>query len=102
MRCRLSCAALVLVLVAWSSVDGDDSANKNLDPDQPYTAKKSNPVTYEVNFSAVVTPPAHTKLLKVWMPLPQSDLGQEVEEGELKHLPYSCSAEGGARTPIRQ
>jgi hypothetical protein len=66
----LSCAALVLFLAAWSAVDGDDSANNNPDPDQPYTAKKSNPVTYEVSFSAVVTPPAHTKLLKVWMRSP--------------------------------
>jgi transglutaminase-like putative cysteine protease len=77
----------VLVLAVWSTVDGDDSANKKPDPDQAYTAKKSDPVTYEVSFSAVVTPPAHAKLLKVWMPLPQSDAGQEVEEGELSTFP---------------
>ncbi len=32
-----------------------DSRDSKPDPDQPYSAKKSNPVTYEVSFSAVVT-----------------------------------------------
>ncbi len=58
-----------------------------LDPDLPYQAKRSDPVTYDVDFSAVVTAPAQTKLLKVWLPLPQSDAGQEVEPGEITTFP---------------
>ena len=85
MRCCFSVVVLGLGLAATFGVD--DSAEKGPDPDQPYTAKKSNPVSYEVSFSAVVTPPTHAKLLKVWMPLPKSDTGQEVEEGQLSTGP---------------
>jgi transglutaminase-like putative cysteine protease len=58
-----------------------------LDPNLPYQARKSNPVTYDVDFSAVVTPPYHTKVLKVWLPLPQSDAAQTVEEKDLSSFP---------------
>jgi transglutaminase-like putative cysteine protease len=60
-----------------------------LDPKLPYQAKKSNPVTYDVDFAVVVTAPAHTKLLKVWLPLPQSDPGQEVTEKGLTTFPMT-------------
>src|SRR5438128_2139244 len=58
-----------------------------LNPAQPCQARKSNPVTYNVDFDVVVTAPYHTKLLKVWMPLPQTDAGQEVEEKGLNTFP---------------
>jgi transglutaminase-like putative cysteine protease len=58
-----------------------------LDPDLPYQADKTNPVIYDVDFSVVVTPPYHAKVLKVWLPLPQSDAGQEVAEKELGSFP---------------
>ena len=58
-----------------------------LDPALPYQAKRSDPVTYDVDFSVVVTPPYHTKVLKVWLPLPQTDAGQEVEEGTISTFP---------------
>jgi transglutaminase-like putative cysteine protease len=58
-----------------------------LDPALPYQAKRSDSVTYDVDFSVVVTPPYHTKVLKVWLPLPQTDAGQEVTEGELSAFP---------------
>ncbi|HBL48532.1 MAG TPA: transglutaminase, partial [Planctomycetaceae bacterium] len=32
-----------------------------LSPDTPYTAKKSAPVTHDVEFSVIVTPPYHCK-----------------------------------------
>jgi transglutaminase-like putative cysteine protease len=57
------------------------------DPDRPYQAQRSNPVTYDVDFSVVVTPPYKTKLLRVWLPMPPSDAGQEVTEGELSSFP---------------
>jgi transglutaminase-like putative cysteine protease len=53
----------------------------------PYKARKSNPVTYEVDYSVVVTAPYHTRTLKVWVPLPQSDAGQEVEPGDITTFP---------------
>ena len=58
-----------------------------LDPGQPYQAQRSNPVTYDVDFSVVVTAPAKTKVLKVWLPLPQTDPGQEVTEEGLSTFP---------------
>ena len=47
-------------------------------PDLPYTAARSDPVTYEVDFRAVVTAPQGTKTLRVWVPVPPTDRGQEV------------------------
>jgi transglutaminase-like putative cysteine protease len=58
-----------------------------LKPDLPYQAERSNPVTYDVDFSVVVTPPYKTKKLSVWLPIPTSDAGQEVTEGELSSFP---------------
>jgi transglutaminase-like putative cysteine protease len=58
-----------------------------LTPDAPYQAKRGSPVTYEVDFSVVVTPPYKAEVLKVWLPIPQSDFGQEVGEGELSSFP---------------
>jgi transglutaminase-like putative cysteine protease len=57
------------------------------DPDLGYQARKTNPVTYDVDFTVVVTPPYHAKVLKVWLPLPQTDAGQEVEEKTLETFP---------------
>ncbi|MCA9124097.1 MAG: transglutaminase domain-containing protein [Planctomycetaceae bacterium] len=47
----------------------------------------TEPVTYEVDFSAVVTAPYHTKVLKVWMPIPQSDGIQQISDSELTTFP---------------
>ena len=35
-------------------------------------------MNYQVDFRAIVTAPYHTKLLRVWMPIPPSDNVQEV------------------------
>jgi transglutaminase-like putative cysteine protease len=49
-----------------------------LDPAQPSTATRSDPVNYDVEFKAVVTAPQGTKALRVWVPVPQDDHGQEI------------------------
>ena len=54
-----------------------------LDPQQPYSAERSNPVTYDVEFQVVVTAPYKTKSLRVWLPIPPSDRGQELQSSEL-------------------
>jgi transglutaminase-like putative cysteine protease len=69
------------LLIAVCAVAAD------LDPAQPYQAERSNPVTYDVDFSVVVTPPYHTHVLKVWLPLPQSDAAQEVSGSKLSSFP---------------
>ena len=81
-RALLLTSPMLLLAVSAPAADGPA-----LDPNQPYKAKRSDPVTYEVDFSAVVTAPYHTKKLRVWLPLPQSDAGQEVQEISLDTFP---------------
>jgi transglutaminase-like putative cysteine protease len=79
--------ALLLAVPAPQPPVRGASDEPALDPNQPYRAKRSNPVTYEVDFRVVVTAPYHTRRLKVWLPLPQSDVAQEVEEGQFSTFP---------------
>jgi transglutaminase-like putative cysteine protease len=58
-----------------------------LSPDLPYQATRGESVTYDVDFSVVVTPPYKTEVLKVWLPVPQSDFGQEVSGTRLTSFP---------------
>jgi len=91
MRPSHSCTAISLIFVvslgiartAWSEEGNKPAWN----PDEAYTAARSNPVTYEVDFSVVVTPPYHSKVLKVWLPLPQTDAAQAVSESRLSTFP---------------
>lgn len=48
------------------------------DPELPYTAHRSDPVVYDVQFDVVFTPPHGSRQVRVWLPAPQSDAGQEV------------------------
>jgi len=79
---------VLLALVLATGEGHADGADKTVpDPGLPYQARKSSPVTYDVEFSAIVTAPYHTKVLKVWLPLPQTYDAQEVEEGEITTYP---------------
>lgn len=49
--------------------------------------KRSAPVTYQVDFRAVVTPRKGTKMLRVWLPLAQTDAFQTVGKRSLSTLP---------------
>jgi len=59
----------------------------DLDPDQPYTGRLSEPVTTIVEFSVVVTPPYHARVLKVWLPIPQTGDAQEISDSKLSAYP---------------
>lgn len=69
---------------AWSA---ERDAPPLHDPRRPYTAERTNAVTHDVDFQVIVTPPAGTRLLKVWLPLPLSDFGQEIRRSELSTFP---------------
>jgi transglutaminase-like putative cysteine protease len=88
MRCL---AVLVAMLAAWIGAflpaHTEETGKARLDPQLPYQAAKSNPVSYDVDFTVVVTAPYHTRLFKVWLPMPQSDAGQEVTEGSISTSP---------------
>lgn len=82
----------MLLSMGFTSVEvlrAQDDAEKLFvpDPTQPYTARLLNPVTYDVDFSVVVTPPYKTKVLRVWIPIPVSDAAQQVESSELAAFP---------------
>lgn len=80
----------VVLLILWLSphLQGQlQAAEPALDPNLPYQAKRSDPVTYDVDFAAVVTAPYHTKRLRVWLPLPPLDAGQDVTELGLTTFP---------------
>ena len=86
MRRRLLCA--ILLSLCYERVHAADSS---LQADSDYRAERSNPVTYDVDYSVVVTAPYKTKLLKVWLPIPQSDFGQQVGEGTITTFPDSVT-----------
>ena len=73
---------VVLGLLAAACANAVD-----LDPQQPYLAQRKDPVVYDIDFSVVVTPPYHAKVLKVWLPMPQTDAGQEVSGSKLSSFP---------------
>lgn len=87
---RHSTALLTALIAASAGLApgaADEPGKPVLDPKQPYQARRVNPVAYDVEFTAVVTAPYHAKKLRVWLPLPQSDAGQEVEEKGLGTFP---------------
>lgn len=62
-------------------------ADSTLDPNQPLSANKSNEINHEVDFSVVVTPPYHCKVMKVWIPIPQSDESQQIGKSRFSTFP---------------
>lgn len=58
-----------------------------LDPAQTYTAKQSDPIKYTVDFRVIVTAPQNTKKLAVWVPVPPSDVAQQVSESKWDTFP---------------
>ncbi len=82
---------MIVVVSALASFAARGMADEplRLDPRQPYSAERSNPVTYDVDFQVVVTAPYKTKQLRVWLPIPPSDRGQEMLSSELTTFPES-------------
>lgn len=58
-------------------------------PNAPYRAERSQSVTYDVDFSVVVTAPYKTKKLRVWLPIPPSDHAQQISKSKLTTFPMS-------------
>jgi hypothetical protein len=92
MKRFLTCLAL-LVAICFAAAATAQAVDAPLDPAASYTAERSDPVTYDVDYAVVVTPPYKTKKLRVWLPVPQSDAGQEVQSFDVKTFP-------GERKPV--
>lgn len=88
---RLSCLLLAAVLGSLPLTAGETP----LTPDLPCQGTKSDPVTYQVDLSAVITPPYKCKILKIWMPIPPSDEVQEVTGRTLSTFPMKVQPQIG-------
>lgn len=64
-----------------------EASGLKLEVEFPCQAERSNPVTHEVDFSVVITPPYHCETLRVWLPLPPSDDTQEISGSKLSTFP---------------
>lgn len=95
MRSRHLAAALMMLVTIGISA-GWCQTSSELDPDLPYQAKRSQPITYDVDFSVVVTPTYKCKKLKVWLPVPSSDAGQQVSESRLSSFPIEVKPQVAA------
>ena len=82
---------LSLAFACWFGLVAVSLADEplKLDPQQPYSAERLNPVMYDVEFLVTVTAPYKTKSLRVWLPIPPSDRGQELQSSELTTFPES-------------
>ena len=81
---RVRCHHLLVIALAVPSLHAGEATP---DPKDPYRARRSEPVTYQVDLSAVVTPSYKAKVLKVWMPVPPSDFAQQVTGSEFTTFP---------------
>jgi transglutaminase-like putative cysteine protease len=89
---RLILSPGLLALALWAlfsggAAFGEDDAPPRLDADLPYQGERTDPVTYAVDYRVIVTAPSKTKLLRVWLPLPPTEPGQEVTESALATFP---------------
>jgi hypothetical protein len=81
-------AAATALLVSHVSILAQDATSQQpVHSEDASSPSLTDPVTYEVDFSAVITPPYHTKVLKVWLPIPQPDSIQQISGSELTTFP---------------
>ena len=83
------CLLVGFLATSWLHAAGPDE----LSPALAYQAARSEPVTHQVDFRAVVTPPYHCQKLKVWLPLPPSDAAQQVSDSQLSSFPLEVQPE---------
>lgn len=94
---KLLLPALVMTAVTSAlSAQERSTEIRPLDPSLPYQAERADSVTYDVDFSVVVTPPYKTKKLQVWLPVPPSDAGQEVADSRLSSFPMAVQPQVGS------
>lgn len=60
-------------------------------PEQECQARRLHPVTHTVDFRVTVTPPYHCQVLRVWLPLPPSDLTQEISGARFTTFPMEVT-----------
>ena len=78
-------ALAVIRLLATERCVADDTLV--VEPGLAYQAERSSPVVYDIELKVVVTAPYKSKQLRVWVPLPTTDVGQEVLDSQLTTFP---------------
>lgn len=80
-------SAAFVCLVGVAAMGPSVAVAADLDPAADYSAERVNPITYRVELAAVVTPPYKTKQLRVWIPIPPTNAGQEVSTSKFSTFP---------------
>src|SRR5262245_8509777 len=94
----LAASCVGICLAALLTAAPAAAKDPGLDPALAYQAERSNEVTYDIDFAVAVSASYQTKVLKVWLPLPQSDSAQEVTEGEITVFPTKVEPQIGSES----
>lgn len=78
---------IILGMVILSFTTGQ--AAEPLTPGQPYTARPVSRVSHSAELVVTITAPYKTKLLRVWVPVPQSDSAQTVQRSDFSTFPVT-------------
>ena len=98
-HCVLMLLASIYSYPCFGAEDGAPVVRKGIvRPDLPYQADRCDPILHDVDFSVVVTPPYHCKLLRVWLPLPQNDFAQEIADRRLTTFPEEVEPKIGTES----
>lgn len=89
---------LILSIFLVASASAASEPRPKLDPKISLQGTKSDPVSYDIDFSVVVTAPYHTKTLKIWLALPLSDVGQKIEGSDLSTFPIKVAPKIGTES----
>lgn len=80
-------AIFCLLQIPLNSLTITAQAEELLDVTQPCSAELSNPVEWDGELIFTITAPYKTKLLRVWIPVPPSDVAQQVRLTEFSTYP---------------
>lgn len=78
------------VVMATTLVSAEPSVQSS-DPLGYRSPTRSKPVSYAVDFRVAVTPPAKTKKLQIWLPLPPSDEIQRISNSKIETFPRNVT-----------
>ncbi|QGJ70960.1 Transglutaminase [Planctomycetales bacterium 10988] len=81
--------ALGALSACTSTCLGQAQPTFELTPQMPYSSENSDPIQHTIDFSVVVTPPYHCEVLKVWLPIPQTNEAQQIGASQFSTFPMN-------------
>ena len=81
--------ALLFACAFWLANDGhaeelSSSIKTNIKLLTTQPGQVDDFIQHEIDFSVIVTPPYHCKVLKVWLPIPQDDAAQHIAPQDIR------------------